>query len=376
MEVESNIRNSEADEMEFQTINDLKRYIDVNIDILRNELNGADSCETSKLSSDRVLITRLTDEVDFLRDELKTRREEFRQREATLLKIIDVLRADNSQDRAALTRSAEKVAGGSWEKPRRTAPPRIDESAAAIETANRFNSLTPDVESVEQSEHLSPTRPAAKNVTERRKNKKPAKKPSDNTGANNEQREQPVPAPKTAKPPRKEIIILGDSMVKGLKGHLMSKRNVISCHSISGLNLDELMVVGRGLCARKPHVLLVTCGTNSVFPKRKPGATTEPTPMSPDEACKKMREFVTLIASEFPATKVVFSNLIERTDIDGASATIKQVNTLIAQSNIAHVDQSSITSAHLNGSKLHLNQSGDKKLAVNFIEFLRAFLDD
>ena len=168
-------------------------------------------------------------------------------------------------------------------------------------------------------------------------------------------------------------------MTKGLKGHLMSRRNKVSTVSVSGMNMDEVVNVARGLCVRKPHVILITCGTNSMF--SHPRTTGDGTkiavePLSPAQVCQKLRELVTVLESEFPATKVVISQLILRTDVDGASEKINEVNTLIAQSNIAHVDQSSITSAHLNGSKLHLNQSGDKKLAVNFIEFLRAFLDD
>ena len=147
---------------------------------------------------------------------MKPRREEFKQREATLLKIIEVLDADNnSQNRHRVVQHASNAAteaGGAWEKPRNTTQPRAKKPAAVVQTANRFDSLTHSVDDVEQSEQIPLSQSASKNVTERRKKKKPAKKPSDNIDANNTASQatvQPAAQHNTSKPPRKEIILSG-----------------------------------------------------------------------------------------------------------------------------------------------------------------------
>ena len=185
-----------------------------------------------------------------------------------------------------------------------------------------------------------------------------------------------IPKPKQS---RKDIIVMGDSMIKGLKGHLMSRRNKVTCYSISKLNMDELVNVARGLCVRKPHVLLVTCGTNSLFPQcfspSGNGGTPTSDALEPEDVCRRMREFVQTIETEFPGTKVVFSEIIMRTDVEGAAEKINKVNGLIAASNIAHVSHQNIMPEHLNGSNLHLNNKGDRLLATNIIGFLRDFLD-
>ena len=100
----------------------------------------------------------------------------------------------------------------------------------------------------------------------------------------------------------------------------MSQKNFrVTNVPISGMKMDEVTEMGRGLCARKPDVIFVTCGTNSMFPKKPPGATVASAPMSPTEVCAKLRELVIAIEREFPRTKVIISKLTDRIDIPGAS---------------------------------------------------------
>ena len=160
------------------------------------------------------------------------------------------------------------------------------------------------------------------------------------------------------------MVVLGDSLLKNLKGHLMSRRKFrVTNVSISGMKLDELTNMARGLCVRKPQVLFLACGTNSLFPKDSNDA------MSPADVVAKLREIRDTIQGEFPTTKVIISSLIVRNDRDGANDKISEVNSLLYESGMEFIDHPNITLEHLNGSKLHLNRSGDIQLSKNFVEF-------
>ena len=164
--------------------------------------------------------------------------------------------------------------------------------------------------------------------------------------------------------PRKEVVVLGDSLVKNLKGHLMSRRKFrVTNVPISGMKLDEVTDLARGLCCRKPQALFLACGTNSLLPKDSSDA------MSPADVAAKLREIRDTIQGEFPTTRVIISTLIVRNDCDGAMEKISEVNTLIHQSGMEFIDHPNITVEHLNGSKLHLNRSGDIQLSKNFVDY-------
>ena len=207
-------------------------------------------------------------------------------------------------------------------------------------------------------------------------NNQPSGAPSDTNNATSGSdgiNAPPANSVKASRSRKREVLIIGDSLVKNLKGHLMSRKNCrVTCVSISGMNLDEVTEVTRGLCARRPDVILVTCGTNSLFPKHTSGTGTAP---NPTELCAKMRNLIATIERDFPTTKVVISKLIVRNDVDGAAAQIDEVNKLISDSNLPHVDHSNINTTHLNGSKVHLNHTGDILLAKNFVNFLDSFQD-
>ena len=91
--------------------------------------------------------------------------------------------------------------------------------------------------------------------------------------------------------------------------------------------------------------------------------------MTPAEVVAKLQEVANTIQSEFPFTKVIISSLITRNDIAGASEKVDEVNSLISQSSMVYIDHPNITTEHLNGSKLHLNHSGDLQLSRNFITY-------
>ena len=165
-------------------------------------------------------------------------------------------------------------------------------------------------------------------------------------------------------------------MAGGLKGHLMSRKNKVMCHSIGAMNMDELVDVSRGLCRREPDVLIVVCGTNSLYPKLRYAQDGTPIPVKPlttTEVCDRMRKVITTLEAEFKHTKVVFSNILARDDHANCHQKINEVNDLMSDANIPHVEHNNITIEHLNSGRIHLNRDGTHLLAYNFINFIREY---
>ena len=368
-----------------EKMDELRRYVEENIELLRRQISNSNDAKIAESSdvrpnTENPLVSKLNSEVEFLRDELKRRSDDFQQREASLCKIIEILHSENTSIRHAdsgINTAPYSASAGvdptAWKKPRKTAVPRVPAAPASIESANPFTTLRELNDSAPNDSQIPTNTGQQFNNVTQRKHKRRNNTP-DNANTTPSER---VVVPLKSKPAAKNIIVLGDSMVKGLQSHKMSGRNRVSCVSIGGMSVEEMLDVGRGLCKREPHLLIVTCGTNSLFPRPKKtlDGPVVVHPMSPTDIVAKMREMKTTLEAEFTSTQVIFSKLITRNDIANAQEKIDEVNDLISQSNLAHIDHENITSDHLNGSKLHLNQSGDRLLATNIINFIKTFYD-
>ena len=67
-----------------------------------------------------------------------------------------------------------------------------------------------------------------------------------------------------SKPRPKQIIVAGDSIVKGLRGWMMSRDNRVKIHSFSGANSDEMQHFLKPLLDREPSHVILHCGTNDL----------------------------------------------------------------------------------------------------------------
>ena len=392
---------TECDIDSLYTLDGFKNYFDTGIKKFKAEVDETIKNMHSDIT-DHPLVRRLNAEITFLRTELVRRHQEFCDREATMQTVINILGGEQQQQikstrngQHAHKQHLKPTGGGSseWKKPRRPAPQPTAHPPQSFVSDNQFSALPTDDDNSESS----PLDEQPQNVTFRRGDKRSNQKkkkgaaanvPRDNAAQNSDQQssrdEQSEPerdsthpgTAQTSNEPdtyyqagyrvrRKEVVILGDSLVKNLKGHLMSKRKFrVTNVPISGMKLEEVLDMARGLCCRKPQILFITCGTNSLFPKD--GSTA----MTPADIVAKLQEVRDTIQREFPETKVIVSTLIVRNDFDNAGEKIDEVNSLIYQSGMEFIDHPNITLEHLNGSKLHLNRSGDIQLSKNFVEFL------
>ena len=81
------------------------------------------------------------------------------------------------------------------------------------------------------------------------------------------------------------------------------------------------------------------------------------------------------IEAESPETKVTISNLLPRTDDPALNLKTEQVNNILRpfanQNEWNIISHSNITRNHLNSSGLHLNLTGNKVFASNFVSYVR-----
>jgi len=186
----------------------------------------------------------------------------------------------------------------------------------------------------------------------------------------------------TAKPPappssnstaRKNVIIVGDSMLKGVDSYKTSRKTFrVTTQVLSGGTIGEIDGVARALATRSPHAMILHVGTNDLYPKS--GSDTQDSTRSPrteKEVADEINTRVTKLEKDFPGTKFIVSKLITREDKGSEGvAKVKNVNSFLAKCKHPLIENTNIMASHLNGSKLHLKQSGNVQLAVNFANYL------
>ena len=184
-------------------------------------------------------------------------------------------------------------------------------------------------------------------------------------------------APPAAPTPPKEVLVLGDSITKDLNAYKMTKmarhKAKITTHSLSGCNTDEMDLLSRTLCLRKPDILILHCGTNDLFPKS--GRDTEGThyvAKTETQVVENLKNIVSSLQHEHPNMKILVSKLTTREDHgkEGVSK-VNNTNTLISKSNLKTIDHSNITRKSLNGSKLHLSPDGTVEMARNIVNHIK-----
>ena len=87
----------------------------------------------------------------------------------------------------------------------------------------------------------------------------------------------------------------------------------------------------------------------------------------------KLLNFKSLIQEKLPDCKVFISTPTLRSDNGKATLTVNQLTNHLLQLNIDIIDNRNITSKYLSRKGLHLNESGSRRLAINFLERIKKF---
>ena len=165
-----------------------------------------------------------------------------------------------------------------------------------------------------------------------------------------------------SKPKTKQIIIAGDSIIKGLRGWMMSRDNRVKVHSFSGANTDEMQHFLKPLLNRRPSHVILHCGTND----RAQGSS-----------CREVSQRIIDLGKNIVNKGMTCSISMLTKRMDGLNPLVQQVNSLIekglkSESNIDFINNDTISEYHLNSSGLHLNRKGDAVLARNIIQYIKS----
>ncbi|XP_071941471.1 uncharacterized protein [Antedon mediterranea] len=174
----------------------------------------------------------------------------------------------------------------------------------------------------------------------------------------------PQPVIKTSHGGRKQtVLIIGDSIPKHLVGRRMSSRmRVINC-CIPGSKLEMWIKLAPVLIQEQnPSSVIIHCGTNN---------TNDCMPM---KCIKLITLLCNCIRDADTSIHIAISSLIMHQNA-GRYAWVKEFNARLHDKcstlNWAFIDNSNISLQHLAKDGLHLNGSGIKLIAMNYIAFLR-----
>ena len=156
---------------------------------------------------------------------------------------------------------------------------------------------------------------------------------------------------------KKEIIIVGDSMIKLKNGHEVSIHNSVKIRCHPGATTDDIIDYVRPTARKKPDMIIIHTGTNDIQNKVN--------------TLQKVRKVITTM-KEIDVNneiQIAFSSVIHHEDQDFEEE-IKEINrkleNLCKGKGIKFINNSNIDGSCLNRSKLHLNKSGTALLVKNF----------
>ena len=160
----------------------------------------------------------------------------------------------------------------------------------------------------------------------------------------------------------KEIIIVGDSMIKHVNGCEVSRDNSVKIRCHPGATTDDIIDYVRPTARKKPDMIIIHTGTNDIQNKVN--------------TLEKVRKVITTI-TEIDVNneiQITFSSVIHRNDQDFEEE-IKEINrkleNLCKGKGIKFINNTNIYGSCLNRSKLHLNKSGTALLVKNFSQALK-----
>ena len=154
------------------------------------------------------------------------------------------------------------------------------------------------------------------------------------------------------------IFIAGDSMIRDLKGWLMSRDKAVKVHSFPGASCDDMENFLIPLINRRPDQILLHVCTNDL----RSG--------TPEEVAHRISDLKGVITSR--NIKCAVSSIIRRGDYLATKG--EEVNRLLSNilpEHVKSISNSNINENHLNRSQLHLNRRGTGAFAHNIIQFIK-----
>lgn len=168
---------------------------------------------------------------------------------------------------------------------------------------------------------------------------------------------------------KRTVLIMGDSIPKYLDGRRMSRRLIVRNECIRGSKLELWIKIAPSLIKQhNPTCVIIHCGTNNI------------SNCIPTQCLDLTVELIHIISHVNPSVSIAISSLIIQGN-SGRTAWVNDFNgrlfNLCRETNLAaYIDNSNIGLQHLTRTDgLHLRGIGTKQLAMNYISFLRFFVE-
>ena len=164
------------------------------------------------------------------------------------------------------------------------------------------------------------------------------------------------------KTPKKDIVIIGDSMIKYINDREISRSSSVNIRSHPGATTEDLIDYVRPITRKNPKMMVIHSGTNDITNKVN--------------TLQKIRKVIHAIKENDvnDEIEIVLSSAIHRDDQDvedEISELHKKLENLCKGKGMRFIDNSNIKSPSLNRSKLHLKKSGTALLPKNFAKIVQ-----
>ena len=159
-----------------------------------------------------------------------------------------------------------------------------------------------------------------------------------------------------------ETIIIGDSIIKGLRRDLLSQaaKRRVTVRSFPSATTTDMKHYLQLCVELNPKMIILHTGTNDLKSST-----------SPREVAEKIVDLGNMITSRSPDTQLTISSLTTRLDEDSLTKKVTDCNkvlrTFCNQNGWGFVKHPNIDESCLNDSKLHLNKKGIAVLASNLV---------
>ena len=170
---------------------------------------------------------------------------------------------------------------------------------------------------------------------------------------------------KQSKSARKNITIIGDSILNGLEEAGMQKDHNVKVRAHSGATTRDIVDHIKPVVRKRPSCIIIHSGTNDLT--------------QGIDTIENMKSAIEETRQESPGTEIVLSTVVIRKDKQAMDKklNVKEINTKIKNFakdlNVQLIDNSNIDTSCLSRKQLHLNRKGDSLLANNYIRFIKSF---
>ena len=149
---------------------------------------------------------------------------------------------------------------------------------------------------------------------------------------------------------------MGSSLLNGVKEELMGPRFKI--RAFPGAVINDFYDYAVPLIKKKPSYIIIMAGSNDAINK------------SSQTILEDLLKLKSFLQSKFEC-EVIISCPTYRFDNPKANSTLRNLRNIIVDLNIPVISNDNITDIHIGKRGLHLNERGSRRLAVNYLSYMR-----